>query len=317
MPTYKSSPVSATPLCPSSQPGPDLPPAPAGDLCRALSWTSRATWDMVSDQLDLTLTGVQRRMIDERAVTDVAMTIVRRMSPGEANVVLFTQGQEAETGADFELLVIDGGSYAAYLVQAKAMKADGDKEGYPALGERDGGVMQFDKLLAACGPTGAWAGHGALHIFYNGELLKTGGTWPNDRCLHASGLDEAARGITVAPTADIAAAVDAGRRSYRYDRIAPECWPWWCFFCCNRIGLGDLVQRSAGRRRSDPPADIVGNDYGPRPPVIRQVADAPQYVSAARSQEGRRRLIELPDDASSPAASTIVVLEFRSDATQD
>ena len=309
--------MNAPPLCSSTQPGPDLPPVAVGDLCRALSWTSRATWEMASDQLDQTLTGAQRRMIEERAVTDVAMTIVRRMSPGEADVVLFTQGDEAASGADLELLVFDGhGGYIAYLVQAKAMKADGAKEGYPALGERDGTVMQFDKLLAACGPAGRWSGHGALHIFYNAKLLKTGAVWPNDRCHHASSLDEAARGITVAPTADIAAAIDAGRRSYRYDRIAPECWPWWCFFCCNQKGPGDLVQRSTGRRRGGPESDAVGSEYRPRPPVSRTVSDAPQYVRAARGREGRRRLVELSDEEERPAASTVIALGLKSDATQ-
>ena len=175
-------------------------------------------------------------MIEERAVTDIAMTIVRRLSPGQADVVLFTQGDEASTGADFELLVFDSaGKYIAYLVQAKAMKAGGAKEGYPALGERDGAVMQFDKLLAACGPGGPWAGHGALHLFYNGELLQSAAIWPTDRCVHASAADQAARGITVAPTTDIAAALDAGRRSYRYDRIAPE------------SGLGGVSSAATGR----------------------------------------------------------------------
>jgi len=255
--------------------------------------------------------------MDERAVTDVAMTIVRRMSPAEADMVLFTQGDEAASGADFELLVYDdAGGYIAYLVQAKAMKADGAKEGYPALGERDGTEMQFDKLLAACGPAGQWSGHGALHVFYNAELLKTGAIWPNDRCQHASSLDQAARGITVAPTADIAVAVNAGRRSYRYDRIAPECWPWWCFFCCNRKGLRDLVQRSTGRHRNGPESDVGGSDYRPRPPAPRPVTDAPQYVRDARGHEGRRRLIELAEDEKRPAASTVIALEFKSDVTR-
>lgn len=78
----------------------------AGHVCTALSWTSRATWDMVSDQLDQTLTGAQRRMIEERTVTDVATTTIRRMSSGEADIGLFTQGDEAASGADFALLVL-------------------------------------------------------------------------------------------------------------------------------------------------------------------------------------------------------------------
>ena len=253
-------------------------------------------------------------MIEERAVTDIAMTIVRRLSPGQADVVLFTQGDEARTGADFELLIFDSaGRYIAYLVQAKALKAGGAKEGYPTLGERDGAVMQFDKLLDACGPRGPWAGHGALHLFYNGELLQSAATWPTDRCVHASATDQAARGITVAPTTDIAAAVDAGRRSYRYDRIALECWPWWCFFCCNWPGLEDLVARSTGGRRGEtriPDGSIDPRRRGPRRPMVRNVHDAPRYVHLARRQEGRRRLVKLPEDADPPAASTVIALEL-------
>jgi hypothetical protein len=146
--------------CASLSPGPDLPPAPGGDLCRALSWTSRAIWNIITDQLDQVLAGAQQRMIEERAVTDLAMTIVRRMSPGQADVVLFTQGNEATTGADFELVVFDGaGNYLAYLVQAKALKADGPKEGYPALGESDRSnvaALQAARYLrtewTVCGP---------------------------------------------------------------------------------------------------------------------------------------------------------------------
>jgi hypothetical protein len=277
---------------------------------------------MVTDQLHQVLTGAQPRMIEERAVTDLAMTIVRRMSPGEADVVLFTQGDEAATGADVELLVFDGaGKYVAYLVQAKAMKPDRSKEGYPALGERDGTLLQFQKLLATCGPGGSWTGHGALHVFYNGELLRSGTLWPDDRCRHPSASDQAARGITVAPTADIAAAVDAGRRSYRYDRIAPECWPWWCFFCCDREGLGDLVQRRGGRSRGGPSGAATGTDDGsrggPRHPIIRDVADAPEYVRAARGHEGRRGVVELPAEAQPPAASTVVALTLNWSSTLD
>ncbi len=290
--------------CSSPEPGPALPTAPAGSLCQALSWTSRATWDMMTDQLEQVRRGVQERAIDERAVTDVAMTIVRRISPGEADVFLFTQSQEALTGADFELLVFQGGSYIAYLVQAKAMKADQAKEGYPALGERDGKTLQFDKLLACCAPGGRLADHGALHVFYNGELLKSRANWPDDCCEHSAALDQAARGITIAPTADIAWVVDADRRSYRYDRVAPVCWPWWCFFCCGRPGLADLAKRSAGHSDGEPPGTAPDGGEparsGPRPPTIREVANAPEYVRAARGQEGRRRVIELSEEAQSP-----------------
>jgi len=282
-------------------------------LCRALSWTSRATWDLITEQLDQVLNGPQSRMIDERAVTDVAMTVVRRMSPGTADVVVFTQGQEAITGADFELLVFDGaGHYVAYLVQAKAIKADGSKEGYPALGKRNGKQFQYEKLLEACGPGTPWTGHGALHVFYNGELLKSKADWPNDRCQQESAADQAARGITVAPTADIAAAVAARRRSYRYDRIAPVCWPWWCFFCCTRQGLGDLARRSGGRSRGEQSDEPTGRDDRPSggasQPIIREVGEAPLYVRLAGSGDGGRRVVELPAEAQPPAAATVVAL---------
>lgn len=289
-------------------------------MCRALSFTARATWEMVTDSLDQRLADVQPRMIEERAITDVAMLLVRRMSPGEADVTLFTQGQEATTGADFELLIYDEiGSYVGFLVQAKGLKPNGSKEGYPALGERDGAVMQYEKLLAACGPGTEYPDHGALHVFYNGELLESAQSWPDDQCAHPASDDEPARGITIAPTSDIAAAIESGRRSYRYDRIAPECWPWWCFFCCAGGGLANLAQRSSGRRTDHSGGtDAGGPDDGTpgrrsRIPKVKGVDDAPDYVRAARRREGRHRIVELPVDGQRPAASTVVVLEIRPD----
>lgn len=255
-------------------------------------------------------------MVEERAVTDIAMTLLRRLSHGRVQVALFTQNEEANTGADFELVLIRDGHYLSYLIQAKALKPDQKKEGYPALGEKLGGVKQYDRLLNACAPGQRWEGHGALHVFYNSDLLRSQATWPGDRCLlHAA--DHPARGITAVPTSDLVAQVENGRRSYRYDRIAPACWPWWCFFCCSATSLGELAMRTAGGRppgrgpvQPVAPTDHNGGERRSRLPEIRDLDEAPDYVQLAVSSEGRRRILPLEDAQARPASAAVVTVEL-------
>jgi hypothetical protein len=300
--------------CDSVFPGPELPAVPAGDLCSALSWTSRAAWGMITDQLDQKLNGIQRRMIEERAITDVALTIVRRMSPGQADVTLFTQADEAATGADFELLVFDeADNVLPFLVQAKPMKVLGGAEGYPGLGQTaagSGGQRQYDRLLAACKPDGEFPNHAPLHIFYNGERLATREAWPDDACENASGsaTDEPARGITVAHTQTVVEAIESGRRSHRVSRVAPVCWPWWCLFCCRRVDLSDLASRVVRRRE---PASTE-----PTRPTILAPQDQPRYAMLARRRDGRKRVIELPRGDPLPGARAVIAIELESPAAE-
>lgn len=92
-------------------------------MSQAVSWTSRATWDLLTRQQQLRSAGLARRQLDERVVTDTALTAVERLSGGRLQVVLFSQSDEAATGGDVEILVVDAATrrYVQLLVQAKMM----------------------------------------------------------------------------------------------------------------------------------------------------------------------------------------------------
>lgn len=103
--------------------GPPLPSPRGCTMSQAVSWTSRATWDLLTRQQQLRSAGLARRQLDERVVTDTALTTVERLSGGRLQVVLFSQSDEAATGGDVEILVVDAATrrYVQLLVQAKMM----------------------------------------------------------------------------------------------------------------------------------------------------------------------------------------------------
>ena len=293
-------------------------------MCDALSWTSRGTWELTTEQQVRRIAGDQPRMIEERAITDVAMTILRRMSPGEANVTLYTQAQEGATGADFELLVFDpSGDALQFLVQAKAMRGSAALgEGYPALGQKAAGsttTLQYERLLTACAPGGAKPDHAPLHVFYNARRDYTLAAWPDDRCGAGSG-DEPARGIAVAHTADVVDAIEDGVRSYRVPRIAPVCWPWWCFLCCGGGGLTAIADRVVAMPSAGDPAPLrargerMERRERTRPRVV-PAEELPEYARRARHRGDRFEIVrDLPAEAPKPGARRVLTIELPQDA---
>jgi len=301
-------------------PGPPLPPAPAASFCPALSLTSRATWQLVSRSFAKKLDDAPRT-VDERAVTDVALIALEAFSASKASVTLFTTGQEAATGADFELQVFNpAGNRLSFMIQAKALKLPtSGNEGYPALCDQDAGppvLRQYDKLIASCGPGGTAAGSAPMHVFYNGARLMSTAPWPADRCAAPAPLDEEARGITIAHTSSVVAAITmpSGRLNYRVGGVAAVCWPWWCFFCCAISTLAELAARAA-----TPPG--AAGAMLPVPTIFPPAA-VPAYATVAREHRFRRS-VEQPDgierwwrgsveppDGIPPPARTVVTLEL-------
>ena len=287
--------------CPA-QPGPSLPPAPASSLCPALSLASRGSWELATYSFGRFLAGALRT-VEERAFTDVALTAIEGFGGGGAAVELFPASLEATTGADFELQVFDGaGRRVSFLVQAKALKLDQPTEGYPRLGDDSPlGGKQYARLLAACAAGGSYAGSAPLHVFYNGALVQSASAWPPDQCGSAAPLDEQARGITVARTEVVVAEITTPPVSYRVTRVAPVCWPLWCFFCCGITTLEDLAARTATLPGGTAPAL--------EPPVIEGADEVPPYARAARDPSPRGEVTEQPPEPL-PPARTVVSLDL-------
>jgi hypothetical protein len=275
-------------------------------MCAALSLVSRATWELVSYSFAKKLAGAPRT-VDERAVTDVAMTALEAFSGGAAGVTLFTIGQEATTGADFELQVFDASGYRlSFLCQGKALKLDQappGNEGYPALADDSpGGGRQYTQLQVTCDPGGRYPDSAPMHVFYNGALLSSGQPWPDDAC-GTSGRDEQARGITIAHTKDVDDAIHDGPVSYRVGRIAPVCWPWWCFFCQGSPTLADLAARAGtrplhpgfspgGAGPPTPPEPAGPRDRIRKEPIVQPPERQPVYARLARERSRRDRQAE-------------------------
>jgi hypothetical protein len=268
-------------------------------MCDALSLIARATWELVSYSFAKKLGGAPRT-VDERALTDVAMTALEAFSGGAAGVTLFTIGREAITGADFELQVFDaGGRRLSFLVQAKALKMDQARpgtEGYPALGDDSpAGGKQYRQLQRSCSPTGSDPDSAPMHVFYNGALLSSSQAWPVDAA-PASTRDEQARGITIAHTKAVDDAIHAGRPSYRVTRIAPVCQPWWSFFCDGAPSLEDLALRATAPGRGGQPPEVIGPPADEEParhaPFVQPPERQPRYAELARRRARREQMAE-------------------------
>lgn len=273
------------------------------NLCTSLSLTSRAAWQLTTRALVKRLAGAPRSL-DERAFTDVALTTVEAFSGGIAAVTLFSVGMEAHTGADFELQVLDAaGNRISFLVQAKALKTDNPNEGYPALGDEapgGAGIKQYEQLITSCAADGSYAGSAPMHVFYNGQRVRSDQPWPGDACNAQPPVDEEARGITIAHTAAVMDVVTTPPTSYRVGRVAPVCWPWWCFFCCGIINLADLESRTASL-----PGQAVSSR--PLPPAIVPPAQQPAYARIAAERRGTRtpEVVPTPSDVAPPARTVV------------
>lgn len=273
------------------------------NLCTSLSLTSRAAWQLTTRALVKQRAGAPRSL-DERAFTDVALTTVEAFSGDRAAVTLFSVGMEAHTGADFELQILDAAGYRiSFLVQAKALKIDNPNEGYPALGDEapDGaGIKQYEQLITSCAADGSYAGSAPMHIFYNGQRVRSYKPWPgDDACNAPPPPDEEARGITIAHTAAVRAAVTQSPTSYRVGRVAPVCWPWWCFFCCGITTPADLASRAA---------TLPGQAVSSLPlPLVVPPARQPVYARIAAERRGTRtpEVVPTPSDVAPPARTVV------------
>lgn len=227
------------------------------------------------------------RLPDERAITDLLfLAIAGSVSGSRALVDL--RSRERRTGADALLVVrYASGAVSSYAAQAKVLASHiqgrpqepAPTPHYPELGHvSQGGVRQYDQLLAACAPGGALAGWVPIHLFYN-ELIAgvSAAAWS---CPSVFPGDPTEFGVTFARTEDVKVIADSrlaltlrggGRARFPLALVAPCCRPWLCLLCADRDGA----------------CANTGGRWPPRPTLSRK---------AAFNDEGAK-----PDDEFEPA----------------
>ncbi|HEY8731338.1 MAG TPA: DUF6615 family protein [Candidatus Limnocylindria bacterium] len=108
------------------------------------------------------------RLPDERAFTDHHLVELSIRHPSEVEAKLFTNSDEALTGADFEMWFGGGHQFVGTLVQAKKLDRDRYGELDHAVGGKSRAPKQIDKLIDTCASgTGRFAGYEPLFLFYN------------------------------------------------------------------------------------------------------------------------------------------------------
>jgi hypothetical protein len=186
---------------------------------------------------------------DERAFTDHHMVELSRRHYPAVQAKLFTNSEEADTGADLELWFHSNGDLLGTLVQAKKLDPQLRYAGLArTVGARAGASRQIDLLVAACtvgaGAVAQFVGYEPLYIFYNGPT-RSGTALAADRCANR-GVGDRQRGCTVARAGDVRAALDApGGPHEDAGTIARLAWPWQCLLCCPKARQDSLVERVA------------------------------------------------------------------------
>lgn len=270
-------------------------------LCETAQQLAWETWNLM-----MMARFRQHRGADERSFTDHNMLWLEWQHPLQTTVRLYTQSEEARTGADFEWWLGDGFMYLPLLVQAKRLH---DDDTYASLGYRPRGRhRQIDQLIESSvdglpGARGGRRNYLPTYAFYNG--LPAAGLPADSCCGHLADAEQ--RGVTLANALDVRDAYDErphrARDRASIVRIGPRCFPWGCLFCCpagGRWGLGSWALQRLTQLR---------NQKVDGPYRLVDAVELPGYVRSVLQLEGRVEPERFEDDegAELPATSMVVV----------